>query len=159
MGLRCPTLLSYNARYFIRTLFVNRSRPLPFCMKSPVALFVVSLLTLVYVVFRVLNVRPRAIPASDVALIHYAMQRCWGCEGNGPTYGIDTAFAFPSGPTSAQVHAWRKRIVHQALTGNSRAGFAATAAVAPLVTPNTSPAVRTLQRQLAAANGNTGPVF
>ncbi|GAB3578243.1 hypothetical protein GCM10027345_16950 [Hymenobacter daeguensis] len=127
-------------------------------MKSPVVLFVVSLLTLVYVVFRIVSVRPRAIPTSDVALIQFAVHRCWGCGVDGPTYAIDTAFR-NFGPTRVRAHAERKRLVHGALTRNPRAAFIAQVAVTPLVTPNASPDVLALQRQLARANGDTTPVF
>ena len=127
-------------------------------MKSPVALFVVSVFTLAFVVFRVLSTRPRTAPASDVALIHYAVQRCWGCGADGPTYAIDTAFR-TFGPTPPQAYAARKRLVHGALTRNPRAAFIALADVTPLVTPNTTTEVLNLQRQLAGANGNAVPTF
>jgi hypothetical protein len=61
-------------------------------MKSPVALFVVSVLTLVYVVLRVFTAAPQAFPASDAARIQYAIQHCWGCGDTGPSCAIATTF-------------------------------------------------------------------
>ena len=118
-------------------------------MKSPVALFVVSVLTLVYVLFRMLTVHLRATPASEVALIKYAIEhRCVFCR-DFPAYAVDTAFQ-TFGPTTQQAHEARKRIVRGALT---HMPFLAHADLTALVRPNTSHEVLRLQQQQARTNG------
>ena len=124
-------------------------------MKSPVALFVVSVLTLVYVVFRVFMAAPQALPASDAALIQYAIQHCWGCGDNGPTCAIATTFWTLGYPEAHRQEA-QKRMIREALTHSA---FLAHADLNALVRPNTSPDVQQLQRQLARANGKYPPAL
>jgi hypothetical protein len=124
-------------------------------MKSPVALFALSVLTLVYAVFCVFTAAPQALPASDAALIQYAIQHCWGCGDNGPTCAIDTAF-WTLGLPEAQAQEERKQMIGEALT---HAAFMAHADRNALVRPNTSPDVLQLQRQWARANGKYPPAL
>jgi hypothetical protein len=124
-------------------------------MKSPVALFVVSLLTLAYVVLRVFTAAPKALPASDAARIQYAIQHCWGCGGNGPSCAIDTAF-WTLGLPQARAQEERKRLIREAL---AHAALLAHANPTALGRPDTSPDVRQLQQQLARANGKYPPAL
>ena len=125
-------------------------------MKSPVALFVVSVLTLVFVLFQLFSVRPRALPESDVALLYYAIgHHCRDCSAFS-TYAVDTVFR-TFGPTKLQADEARKERVYGALTRKPRAAFIAHADLATLLRPNTSPAVRKLRRQQVQAYGKIPP--
>ena len=127
-------------------------------MKSPLALFVVSFLTLCYVVFQVLTAKPRPEPDSAVALVHRAIQyRCRLCTKH-PAYGIDTVFR-TFDPTAHQAAAYRKQILEKVLAHNPRAAFLAGADAACLVTPNASPELRALRQQQAGTPKYNAPQY
>lgn len=127
-------------------------------MKSPLALFVVSFLTLCYVVFQVLTAKPRGDPDSAVALVHRAVQyRCCVCTEH-PAYGIDTVFR-TFGPTVQQAAAARKQRVDGVLTQNPRVAFLAGADATCLVTPNASPELRALRQRQAGTPEYNAPQY
>lgn len=121
-------------------------------MKSPLVLFVVSCLTLCYVVFRVLT-KPRAEPASDIALVHYAIQNSCSFCTKRPEFGIDTVFR-TKGLTAKRAAGW-KETINKALMRNTFAAILAGVDAACLMTPNTSPELKALRLRPAKTHDPT----